>query len=50
MRTSVPLEVSTRLISDGELLPRQLEDQVVALPTLGEVLVRVVDDVRGTDR
>jgi hypothetical protein len=32
------------------LAPRQLEDEIVALPTLGEVLVGVVDDVVCADR
>src|SRR6266498_2429029 len=32
------------------MAPRRLEDEIVALPTLGEVLLRVVDEVVCADR
>src|SRR5215210_9555553 len=50
LSTSVPLGVSAPLHSHGGTGPRQLEDEIVLPPALGEVLLGVVDDVVCAER
>ncbi len=48
--THIPLGFKTRLYADNEWFPTVVENEVVPLPTFGEILLGVVNDTICTDR